>query len=350
MATSNDYGLQRMRSGSTSSDHTYCYIMDDPSDYTDLTNSAIKQGFSPTQQKKKLNKSTKWTIVGGIATTLLAAVVVVLVVVVPRKEAREEKINGKSTTLTPTVTQPVFSIITSSASSAPTRATSNSTTKPSSSSINPSGASSAPTKPSSSSIRSSVKTTTQSPTRNSHCMIVGDMLNLGHDKTFYEAEKNMLNVVAGMLLPIGQSDHTAALWSYGHVEHPSTLLGTFHTFTKDWSEFNGMLTNKMKFSSSKVYPQGGNKDVFSLINNTTDPRNKANCLVFLSAMTDVKDYKIVPDYHYERIVVVNMAGGNFSGIVEESQGIVVEVSQPYSDKVEENAKKIHDAIRKGFHS
>ncbi|CAJ0605202.1 unnamed protein product [Cylicocyclus nassatus] len=299
--------------------------------------------------KLRLGKRLFMTLVAAVIIIALAILIAIIVSIIKSNSNSESgKLNEKSTTLAPTETHPVSSIITSLASSAPTKATSNSTTRPPSSSANPSDASSAPTKASSSSIQSSVKTTTQSPTRNSHCMFVGDMLNLGHNTTLYKEEKNMISMVAGMLLPLGQNYHTARMWSYGHVEHSDTFSKAFHTFTKDWSEFSGMLINKMKFSL-KVYPQGGNKDVFTLINNTTDPRNKANCLVFLSAMTDVKDYKIVPDYHYERIVVVNMAGGNFSGIVEESQGIVVEVSQPY-DKVEENAKKIHDAIRKGFHS
>ncbi|VDN20336.1 unnamed protein product [Cylicostephanus goldi] len=103
---------------------------------------------------------------------------------------------------------------------------------------------------------------------------------------------------------------------------------------------------------STVHPPGGNEDVFLAINKnkTRVPDDKANCLVFLSAMTNVTEYKLDPVYDYDWIVAVKLAGGDFSGLVDKKRGTVVEVSEPFYDEENKNANIIYNAIRKGFQS
>ncbi|CAJ0605222.1 unnamed protein product [Cylicocyclus nassatus] len=120
----------------------------------------------------------------------------------------------------------------------------------------------------------------------------------------------------------------------------------FNKSATEWLEFSGTLRKMMTYKSDRLFPHAGpeadyNVGIFKAINTTGDLNDKANCLV------NAVGFKIAPEYNYKRIVVVNLAEGDFSGIVDERRGEVVKVTQPYN--AEANAVKIHEAILRGFY-
>ncbi|CAJ0605107.1 unnamed protein product [Cylicocyclus nassatus] len=207
---------------------------------------------------------------------------------------------------------------------------------------------------SSSSTRITSPATTIKPPENPvHCMFVADVLNLGKDSTAitqYFEEKELIFQIAESVIN-WYDGNTVASWAYGHVK-PTSFRQRFESFTNDWQKFAEYTHELMTLYNNSLSPSVGNDEVFSEINENGDLDRKANCLVFLSAMTNTTGYTIKPKYeHYKRIVVVNLAGGNFGKILDDNRGTLVSVTQPYNggeSGSRENRNKVFKAILEGF--
>ncbi|CAJ0604946.1 unnamed protein product [Cylicocyclus nassatus] len=290
--------------------------------------------------QNRLGRKRFFMILGAIGIVILLVIIIIIIVAATKKRGSEptdppEEFNSTSSTMITTRVQSTTSF------------------------IHPSVSTSSQTKFFINTTTTTLHTTTTSkstrkPTAPIHCMFVGDVFNLGNDTTTspfnYEDERAMLDQAGEMLLE--KRGNNAGIWAYGHVTHTEHFQKMFNKSATEWLEFSGTLREMMTYKSDRLFPHAGpeanyNVGIFKAINTTGDLNEKANCLVFLSAMSNTVGFKVAPEYNYKRIVVVNLAEGDFGSIVDEHRGEVVKVTQPYDDKA--NAVKIHEAILRGFY-
>ncbi|RCN33727.1 hypothetical protein ANCCAN_20430 [Ancylostoma caninum] len=156
------------------------------------------------------------------------------------------------------------------------------------------------------------KSTTKAQMKsNVHCVFAGDLQNFGNNKVQYESERDFMAEIGKSLFQT-TSNSTAGLWVYGRTKFPQGLSRTLNNMRNSFASFQADLNEHMIVQDVKNPLKS--KDAVRKINEA-NYKDKANCVVFFTAVEDVKDMIMIKATRLavpKRVVIVSLKGVDLS--------------------------------------
>ncbi|CAJ0598552.1 unnamed protein product [Cylicocyclus nassatus] len=156
-----------------------------------------------------------------------------------------------------------------------------------------------------------------------HCLIVGDMNSFNDFPRKYSKEKDFINDV-GEEFYNKTNNSSLGVVTYGSSKLP--ILHALNSMKKNFDTFSKAAALEMRARQAETSSSA--EEAINRINGLKNLRNRANCLVFVSATNDTTRLPpLEPDKDWKRIVAVGFDGADLSKVVTPPRGVAVTV--PY---------------------
>ncbi|RCN51834.1 hypothetical protein ANCCAN_01922 [Ancylostoma caninum] len=158
-----------------------------------------------------------------------------------------------------------------------------------------------------------LSTTKRQPSNRRDCIVVADFISFGRDEDTYEQEINFISDLSYDFFAL--SNRTSmGLWVYGYTNFTnSSVNATLDNMKANFSEFSLELDRVEYF---RIANPVTTRDAIEQINKLHVTNERANCMVFISGVTDTAGLpRINPDMPIDRFVAVGFNNTDLRRII-----------------------------------